>query len=296
MNTDGHPMDAATGHRSLADRWITVRLNRCISTVTDDLTAYRFDEAANHLYQFVWHEFCDWYVELAKARLLPETPAHQAAATRATMVSTLEVTLRLLHPFMPFLTEEIWQKMPHVGDTIVLAPYPQPVAISMDDQALEGVMGEIVTVITSIRTMRSELNVSPAQKLRAGLKTSALTADRILRHGESDIVRLARLSTFQAGPNLATPVNAVPVATPIGEVFIELEGVDLEKERSRIEKNLREVQAELLRIDTKLKNPQFAAKAPPDVVADHERRRGDLIDQHRVLSEQLTRLGQNGVP
>ncbi len=294
MNVDGHQMNSGPDHRSLADRWITIRLNRYINTITEDLEAYRFDEAANHLYQFVWHEFCDWYVELAKARLSPDTPAHQPAATRATMVSTLETILRLLHPFMPFITEEIWQKVPHAGYTIVLSYYPQAAAISVEDQALEGIMDEIITVITTIRTMRSELNVSPVQKLRAGLKTSKLTADRIRRHGEADIVRLARLSAFQAGPDLAKPENAVSIATSIGEVFIDLEGVDLEKERSRLRKNLREVQVELARIDAKLKNPQFAAKAPPDVVADHERRRSDLIDQNRILSEQLAKLGGSG--
>jgi valyl-tRNA synthetase len=197
---------------------------------------------------------------------------------------------------MPFITEEIWQKVPHVGDTIVLAPYPQPAAISIEDQALTGIMDEIITVITATRTIRSELDVSQVQKLRAGVKTSALTADRILRHGEADIVRLARLSAFQAGPDLAKPANAFSIATSIGEVFIDLEGVDLEKERSRLRKNLREVQVELLRIDAKLKNPQFAAKAPADVVADHERRRSDLIDQNRILFEQLAQLGGSDLP
>jgi valyl-tRNA synthetase len=296
MNLDGHPMSAAPEHQSVADRWITARLNRCITMVGEDLRAYRFDEAANHLYQFVWHEFCDWYIELAKARLSPETPAHQATATRATMVSTLETMLRLLHPFMPFITEEIWQKVPHAGDAIVLAPYPTPAPVSAEEQSFEAIMEEIITVVTAIRTMRSELKVSPAQKLRAGLQTTAPTADRIRRHGEADIVRLARLSTFQAGPDLARPANAVPIATSIGEVFLDLEGVDLEKERSRLGKNLREIQTELSRIDTKLQNPQFAAKAPHDVVADHERRRSELIDQARILSEQLAKLGGSTTP
>jgi valyl-tRNA synthetase len=152
-------------------------------------------------------------------------------------------------------------------------------------------MDEIMTVITAIRTMRSELNVSPAQKLKAGLVASALTSDRILRHGEADIMRLARLSDFQAGPNLKKPANAVPVATSIGEVFLGLEGIDLEKERARLKKNLQEVQGELSRIDAKLKNPQFTAKAPGEVVADHERRRSELTDQKRILSEQVSKLG-----
>ncbi len=296
MNADGLPTDAAAEHRSLADRWIMVRLNRCIGTVADHLTAYRFDEAANHLYQFVWHEFCDWYIELAKPRLLPDAPAQSAAATRATMVSTLETILRLMHPFMPFVTEEIWQKVPHIGDTIVLARYPQSAEISEEDETHEMIMNEVITVITTIRTMRSELNVPPSQKLAAGLKTLTPTADRIRRHGEDDILRLGRLSAFETGQHLVKPRNAVSIATSVGEAFLSLDGIDLEKERSRLRKNLREVEAELGRIDAKLRNPQFAAKAPRDVVADHERRRSELIDQNRILSEQLTRLGDNGAP
>jgi valyl-tRNA synthetase len=291
MNRDGPPVNAAPEHQSVADRWITTRLNRCITTVDEDLITYRFDEAANNLYRFVWHEFCDWYIELAKARLSPETPVHQATATRETMVSTLETILRLLHPFMPFITEEIWQKVPHAGDTIVLAPYPQTAEISAEDQALEGIMDNIITVITAIRTMRSELNISPSQKLHAGLKTTEHMANLILRHGEGDIVRLARLSAFQAAPDLGRPEDAVSNAIPIGEVFIVLEGIDLEKERSRLKKNLLEVQSELSRIDAKLKNPQFTDKAPASVVADHERRRSDLTDQNRILAEQLSKLG-----
>jgi valyl-tRNA synthetase len=296
MNVEGRSTDASPAHRSLADRWITTRLNHTIDVVTRDLADYRFDEAANHLYRFVWHEFCDWYIELAKPRLGPDAPEPEAAATRATMVSTLETVLRLMHPFMPFITEEIWQKVPHEGPTIALAPFPQPAAISNDDLGLEGIMDEIISVITAIRTMRSELNIPPAQKLRAGLKTRERAADLIRTHGEGDIIRLARLSAFQAAPTLEKPPDAVANAIPIGEVFIVLEGVDLDKERSRLSKNLREVQAELTRIEAKLNNPQFTAKAPPEVIADHDRRRSELSEQHRTLSEQLARLGGSGTP
>jgi valyl-tRNA synthetase len=207
------------------------------------------------------------------------------------MVTVLETTLRLLHPLMPFITEEIWQRVPHTGDTIVRAPYPHGAAVSAEDQALEGIMNEIITVITAIRTMRSELNIPPSQRLRAGVKTTEHAADLIRRYGEGDIMRLARLSAFHASPDPERPNNAVASAVAIGEVFIVPEGIDLEKERSRLSKNLREVQAELSRIDSKLKNPQFAAKAPAEVIADHDRRRAELADQTRVLSEQLAKVG-----
>jgi valyl-tRNA synthetase len=287
---EGRSTDAGPAYRSLADRWITTRLNHTIDVVTRDLTDYRFDEAANHLYRFVWHEFCDWYIELAKPRLSPEAPEHEGAATRATMLATLETTLRLLHPLMPFITEEIWQKLPHQGETIVLAPYPIPATVSVEDQAHEGIMEEIIALITAIRTMRSELNIPPAQKLRAGLITTADAADRIQRYGQHDIVRLARLSEFLVG-NPVIPQGAVSNLLSFGEVFLVPEGIDIEKERARLAKSLGDIRTEMSRLDAKLKNPQFVAKAPPDVVTDHERRRSELFEQSLVLSGQLDRLG-----
>ncbi len=297
MNTEGHAIHDDPTKRSLADRWITVRLNRCINTVWQNLEAYRFDEAANLIYQFIWHEFCDWYIELAKPRLAPDTAPEDAAATRATMVSTLETTLRLLHPLMPFITEEIWQKVPHDGDTIVRAQFPQPALVSIDDQAIEGIMTDVIAVITAIRTTRSELNVAPVQLLRAGLKTSAVTAKRLLDYGEQDICRLARLSQFHVGPEVSAPSSAVVSATAVGELFVVLEGVDREKERARLQKNLDATHVELVRLDAKLKNPQFVTKAPADVVADHERRQSELRQQTLLLAEQIRRFDSGtGIP
>jgi valyl-tRNA synthetase len=294
MNVEGRSTDASPVHRSLADRWITTRLTHTIDVVTRNLTDYRFDEAANHLYRFVWHEFCDWYIELAKPRLGPDAPEHEAAATRATIVSTLETTLRLMHPFMPFITEEIWQKVPHLGDTIVLASYPQTTAISVEDQADVELMNEIITVVTAIRTMRSELNVPPPQKLHAGLITTVPMADLLRRRGADDVMRLARLSAFELGPDVTKPNSAVSSPIAIGEVFVVPAGIDLDKERMRLTKSLSDIQSEISRLDNKLKNPQFHAKAPRDVVADHEGRLSDLREQHLVLSSQLAKLGANG--
>jgi valyl-tRNA synthetase len=290
MNLADGPAEPSPDHRSPADRWITIRLNRCIHTVDQDLKAYRFDEAANHLYQFIWHEFCDWYIELAKPGLAPDAPDQERAATRATMVATLEMMLRLLHPFMPFITEEIWQKLPHAGETIVLAPYPDDAPISAEDQVLEGIMDDIMTIITAIRATRSDLNIPPSLKLRAGLKCPPGTADLIRRYGNADIQRLARLSEFQAGPDLAAPSGAVISATAVGEVFVVLEGVDRDKERARLHKNLDAAHTELARLDAKLKNPQFTAKAPPAVVADHEQRQSEFRQQIVLLTDQIRRL------
>ncbi|MEO5658113.1 MAG: class I tRNA ligase family protein, partial [Nitrospiria bacterium] len=290
MNTEGRPTQDDSTKRSLADHWITARLNRCINTVRQDLEAYRFDEAANHLYHFIWHEFCDWYIELAKPRLAAEAPDDEAAVTRATILTTLETTLRLLHPFMPFITEEIWQKLPHAGDTIVRAPYPKAASITREDEALEGIMADVIEVIGAIRTVRSELNVQPIQKLRAGLRMSEPQADVLRRHGQQDILRLARLAEFHTGPDVVIPPGAVVSSTSLGELFIVLEGLNLEKERARLKKNRDTADGELARLDAKLANPAFTAKAPAEVVADHERRRSELREQVTILADQIHRL------
>jgi valyl-tRNA synthetase len=288
MNTEGHTIQDDPTKRSLADRWITVQLQECVKAVWTALENYRFDEAANRLYQFIWHEYCDWYIELVKPRLATDADPDMAAATRATMVKSLETMLRLLHPFMPFITEEIWQKLPHAGETIVLASYPE-VFYSDDDQSLDTVdavmyMRTVIAIVTWIRTFRSELNISPAQQLKAGFRTPAFYA------GTEDIKRLARLSEFHVGPHVLAPPDAVVESLSEGEVFVVPDGVDILKETTRLEKVLTADQAERDRIWTKLKNPGFTAKAPPDVVSEHDSRVRELNKQIDHRSKRLNQL------
>ncbi|MGH7273179.1 MAG: valine--tRNA ligase [Nitrospiria bacterium] len=293
MNIEGKSFDWTAPHRSLADQWIGVRLQRCIKSVASNLEEYRFDEAANHLYQFIWHEYCDWYLELIKPRLAGESPEADAAAARATMVNTLESLLRLLHPFMPFITEEIWQKLPHTGDSIVVAPYPTYIAPSIEDQAVEGMMDAIIRVITEIRTIRSELNIPPAQRLKAGLRTTTVEyAHLILRHGEADIKRLAGLSEFTTGLSISVPPGAMVTKTQAGEVFVVIEGVDLRKEQNRLEKKLAAVNAELARVNEKWNSLEFQQKAPAEVIANIDRRRNELNEQLFTISEHLRRIAR----
>jgi valyl-tRNA synthetase len=288
MNTEGHTIQDDPTKRSLADRWITVQLQECVKAVWTALENYRFDEAANRLYQFIWHEYCDWYIELVKPRLAADADPDMAAATRATMVKSLETMLRLLHPFMPFITEEIWQKLPHAGETIVLASYPE-VFYSDDDQSLDTVdavmyMRTVIAIVTWIRTFRSELNISPAQQLKAGFRTPAFSV------GTEDIKRLARLSEFHVGPHVLAPPDAVVESLSEGEVFVVPDGVDILKETTRLEKVLTADQAERDRIWTKLKNPGFTAKAPPDVVSEHDSRVRELNKQIDHRSKRLNQL------
>ncbi|MCI0527933.1 MAG: class I tRNA ligase family protein, partial [Nitrospira sp.] len=289
MNLNDKPLDEKIGDLSLADRWIRVRLRECINSVTKNLDAYRFDEAANQLYQFIWHEYCDWYLELIKPRLSASSP--ETAATRATMVNTLETLLRLLHPFMPFITEEIWQKIPHQGETIVLASYPKAESISLEDQACEGIMEEIISIIKEIRTIRSELNVPSTQRLKAGLKTTTEDyAQTILRSGGEDIRRMAGLSEFTASLSITKPADALITTTKTGELFVE--GVDLKKALPRVEKKLAEASAEFELANQKFRDRAFQEKAPTEVKIQNDLRRNELGKEVSTLSKLRDQIKQ----
>src|SRR2546426_9520142 len=146
------------------DRWILTRLSRVAKTVEERLAEYRFDETANVLYQFLWHEFCDWYLEMAKPHLLPGASPEEAARARAVLLHVLDAVLRLLHPVMPFITEDLWQRIPHRGETIALAVYPQRDGTLIDDAA-ERDMGLMMEIVVRVRNIRAELNIDPALRL-----------------------------------------------------------------------------------------------------------------------------------
>ncbi len=289
MNLKGGSLDEKIGSPCLADRWIRIRIRGCIDSVTENLKAYRFDEAANQLYQFTWHEYCDWYLELIKPHLTTQSP--EAAATRATMVNTLETLLRLLHPFMPFITEEIWQKLPHRGESIVVAPYPKAEPISLEDQAHEEIMEETISIIKEIRTIRSELNVPSTQRLKAGLKTTKEDyAQTILLSGGEDIRRMAGLSEFTASSSITKPSDALITTTHAGELFVE--GVDVRKALPRVEKKLAEASIEFELADQKFRDPVFQEKAPTEVKIQNDLRRNELSKEVFTLSKLRDQIKQ----
>src|SRR5213594_5176691 len=149
MNLEGPRAEALVADRSVTDRWIMSRLHRCIGEVTASLEPYRFDEAANTVYHFIWHEYCDWYLELAKPALADKA-SRQAALTRTTLIESFETLLRLLHPFMPFITEEIWQAIPHKGESIMVAPYPTPNSALIND-IIESQIASVTAVVSAVR-------------------------------------------------------------------------------------------------------------------------------------------------
>jgi valyl-tRNA synthetase len=272
-------------HWTLADRWILSRLSRLAGSVQRSLEDYRFDEMANGLYQFVWHECCDWYVEMCKPALASATAVDEAGRARTILVSVLERALRLLHPVMPFLTEELWQRLPHEGESIALAPYPLEDS-DLLDEAAEREAAFLMEVVGRVRNMRAELNIDPARRLRLLYHARDPDAGGILAANLSVLCSLARLDGAEAAASLSQggPI-ARAVATGV-DLGVPLEGIlDLDAERRRIVREIEKLTRERESHARKLSNAEFTRKARPEVV-DKARR------IHRELDEKIDRLNR----
>jgi valyl-tRNA synthetase len=287
-NLDGYDPAGAMGPATLPARWIESRLQGAIRAVREALDAYRFNDAAAAIYQFLWNDFCDWYLEIAKITLY--RPEDQAARNRVqhTLVTTLETTLRLLHPFMPFITEDLWQRLPHTGDSIMVAAYPKPV--SSTDTLAEREMGLLVQAITAIRNIRGEMRLSPAQVLGATIKATAAD-EPVLRAGSALIETLARARL------IIDPQASRPRASALGivgqsEIYVELEGlVDLGAERQRLEKEIKRVADAIAFTRGKLSRPDFTERAPAEIV---DKERDKLVEQEALHAKLVASLSWVG--
>jgi valyl-tRNA synthetase len=271
---------------ALTDRWILSRLASATGKVRKALAAYRFNDAAGAVYQFVWQEFCDWYVECAKLTLYRSDHPAARARTQKTLAEVLEATLRLLHPFMPFITEEIWQRLPagarHAGPSIMLAPFPK--AQRKDhDAAAEREMAVVIAVVTAIRNIRGEMRIPPSTTLRAVLKPATRKAAALLEAQAPLVQTLARCDVT-VNPRAARPAASATAIAPGVECFVPLEGlVDLEAERQRLAKEIGKVEEQIEFLQAKLARKEFKAKAPREVV---EREAARLAEQ-RAIREKL---------
>jgi valyl-tRNA synthetase len=294
MNLEGPRADAPPADRSIADRWIMSRLHRCIGDVNRSLEEYRFDEAANAAYHFTWHEYCDWYLELAKPALA-DKDSQQAALTRATLVESFETILRLLHPFMPFITEEIWQAIPHAGDSVMVAPYPsqRPALI---DEDIERQIASVTSVVSATRNIRGTQGIAPSRELHAAVAAPTAALQAALMAHQDLIASLARISTLVIGTDVRPYMNGASssVVFPggsVGVLYVDLAGlIDIGKEKARIEKRLKELAAQMEQDGKKLSNPDFVAKVPPDVLKKTQARHDECRAEHAKLSGELRRL------
>jgi valyl-tRNA synthetase len=290
MNTEGKDVgldDSAPLELSKVDRWIVSRLQRAEKTVIDSLAEYRFDSAARAVYEFVWDEYCDWYVELAKVQLATGNEAQQRA-TRRTLIRVLEATLRLAHPVIPFITEELWQTVGPLagksGKSIMVAPFPVPDEKRIDAEA-ESEIAMVKEVVNAVRNLRSTMGLSPAAKvpLYVADHRAALTAY------EAQIAAIARLSEVRFVK--ALPEKDAPVSiTGSGKVMLHVE-IDRVAERARLTKEAERIQGEIAKAQAQLGNDAFVQRAKPEVVDQMKKRLAEFQAKHSNLRDQLGKLG-----
>jgi len=282
-NLDGYdPVAARKLQPDLAARWIQSRLQATIAAVRTHLKAYRFNDAAGAIYQFLWGEFCDWYLEMAKLDLYRADDRSRRLATQHALVTTLEATLRLLHPFMPFITEEIWQRLPHEGESIMIASYPK-VARRLTDAVAEAEMAVVMGVVTAIRNIRGEMRVAPGATLNATVKPAADGSAALVRSYAPLIQTLAR-AALSVDPAASRPRSSALGVVGDMEVYVALEGiVDLNAERQRLEKEIKRAEEAIAFGRAKLARPEFAERAPAEIV-DKER---EKVAQQEALREKL---------
>ena len=273
---------------SMADRWILSRLNRTIARVTEELEEYQLGEAATTLYEFIWGEFCDWYIEMIKPRLYAKEDGEGRRTSQYVLWKVLETTLRLLHPFMPFITEEIWQHLPHGGPSICVAPWPEA---GDTDPAVEEEMERIMAVIRGVRNIRAEMNIPPGKKVPVVIQAPAGLQSQ-LEAGIPYITQLAGVGTV----TMQEPVTEKPrqaAAAMVGgvEVYVPLEGlIDIDKEIARLRKEEQNLVKEVERVTKKLQNENFLAKAPAEVVAKEREKEKEYREKLAKVRERIALL------
>ena len=275
---------------TLADRWIFSRMNNIVSQVEDSLRVYNVAEASRLIYDFFWSDYADWYIELAKPRLYQKDDPRQRLVAQNLLVEIMDVTLRLLHPFMPFITEEIWQKFPGTGESIVIAPWPRMDG-SRIDMGAESQMDVVQRVPSSIRAIKSVLGIALTKPVTALLKTTDADKQAILEKDASYIKELAWVEELIISPDITKPEHAAVDVAPGVEIFIPLAGlVDIEEEKKRLGKELAKTQTDAEKTRKKLSNPQFMEKAAPEVVEKEKAKLIEFDEKISKLTKQLESL------
>ena len=293
MNLEGYePVEVAEEDLTLADRWIISRLANTAEDVTRLLEEYDLGEAAKTLYEFIWDEFCDWYIELAKIRLGQSADSHHRLVAQNVLLQVLFDTLRLLHPFMPFITEEIYQNLPGHNDTIMLDAWP--VKGQVWPEALED-MQQLMSVIRNLRNIRAEFNVAPGTPINTIILVRDQGKMALFENNQEYIQRLAQVKKIEVVNNLDTkPAQAVSALTAWTEIYVPLEGIiDIEREIVRLEKELKATEADLQRAESKLGNANFLAKAPQEVIAKENAKAEEARVKREGILQRLEILKQS---
>jgi valyl-tRNA synthetase len=298
MNTEEHDcgQDGSSDHEmSQADRWIISRLQQTEDEVVAAMKIYRFDLASQAIYEFIWNEYCDWYLELSKPVLWDDNaPEALKKGTRRTLIRVLETTLRLLHPFMPYITEEIWQRVAPLtakeGDSIMLQPYPVSNPDYLDPQAqsdIEWVKG----VIIGLRNIRGEINIPPGKAIPVLLKNGTEEDQRRLQENRQFLMTLAKLEDITwLADQQETPLSATALVDQM-EILVPMANlIDKEAEIARLGKEIDKLAKEVNRLSGKLNNANFVDKAPAEVVAKEQEKLAVQQQAQTKLEEQLATI------
>jgi len=276
---------------SLPDRWIRGRLNRTIREVREALEGYKFNEACHALYQFFWHQFCDWYVELIKPDLYQDRDPKRKALAQKSLLEVLDAALRLLHPFMPFITEEIWQNLPQnqKGESIMVAHFPHPDE-RFDDAQIADEMELMIEVITAIRNIRGEMNVPPGEQIVTLLRTRSQETQARLKRNESFIQNLAKVKEVIIGEKIEKPQDSAFNVIRDVEIFVPMDRSRMEEEGKRLQKEIQKIEKEVLFVEKKLSNEQFLSRAPQNVVEEEKGKATQYRDRRSKLQESLKKI------
>ncbi|GCF93362.1 valine--tRNA ligase [Enterococcus florum] len=278
-----------SGEKTVADRWILTRLNETIEKVTRLFDQFEFGEAGRQLYNFMWDDFCDWYIEMSKEVLYGEDQTAQKT-TKSILVHVLDQTLRLLHPIMPFVTETIWEKLPHEGRSLVVAEYPAVHEAYNDETAAKG-MEVLTELIRSVRNIRAEVNTPLSKPITLLIKTSDAAINDFLVENTSYIERFCNPEELVINSKIEAPDLAMSAVLTGAEIYLPLAGlINIEEEIQRLEKELGKWTAEVKRVQGKLANERFVANAPEQVVEEERTKEKDYLEKQAAVQERIASL------
>lgn len=274
---------------SVADQWILTRLNETIDTVTQLSDKYEFGEVGRVLYNFIWDEFCDWYIEMSKIPMNGDDEV-QKNVTRSVLSYALDRIMRLLHPFMPFVTEHIWQNLPHEGESIVTSAWPT-VDTSLVFEESKDVMEQLVEIIKAVRQSRLEVNTPLSKEIPIKIQAKNETIQQLLKTNQHYLERFCNPSTLEIETQIDIPDKAMTTVVAAGEVILPIEGlIDMDKELERLEKDLQKWQKELDRVNKKLSNENFVNKAPEHVINEEKEKQVKYQEKYDGVKARIEQL------
>lgn len=274
---------------SVADQWILTRLNETIDTVTQLSDKYEFGEVGRVLYNFIWDEFCDWYIEMSKIPMNGDDEV-QKNVTRSVLSYALDRIMRLLHPFMPFVTEHIWQNLPHEGESIVTSAWPT-VDASLVFEESKDVMEQLVEIIKAVRQSRLEVNTPLSKEIPIKIQAKNETIQQLLKTNQHYLERFCNPSTLEIETQIDIPDKAMTTVVAAGEVILPIEGlIDMDKELERLEKDLQKWQKELDRVNKKLSNDNFVNKAPEHVINEEKEKQVKYQEKYDGVKARIKQL------